>query len=248
LNKNIKIALFVSFFISLIFLAEKSQSARVSNNLFISIKNEVVGEHFLDTNDIKKDLKVQTGYEIKTRQLQDVDLRKMEQVITANNFVADCDISRDIQGNVHLKIQENKPIARITTRNGKGHYLTSVADVLPLSERFTARVVLITGLVTPLTKAGYWQTVKGKAFLDMLNYVYDNDFWRSQISQISVDKNGEITLFQQVGRQQITFGEAENYETKFERLKTFYDKVIPNKGWGKYSKVSVKFDKQIICE
>ena len=54
MNKNIKIALFATLFVSLIFLSEKSQSARVSNNLFISIKNEVIGKHFLDTNDIIK--------------------------------------------------------------------------------------------------------------------------------------------------------------------------------------------------
>jgi len=248
LNKNIKITLFVTLFVSLIFLSEKSQSARVSNNLFISIKNEVIGKHFLDTNDIKKELKLHAAYQTNTKQLQDIDLRKMEQVIAANYFVADCDISRDIQGNIHLSIQENKPIARITTRNGKGQYLTAIANFLPLSETFTARVLLITGSVNPLTKAAYWQSKKGKDLLEMLNYIYEDSFWRSQISQIVIDKNAEITLFQQVGRQKIDFGEAKNYKEKFARLKIFYAKIIPNKGWKKYSKVSVKFDKQIICK
>ena len=116
MNPTIKIALFATLFFSLIFLSEKSQSARVSSNLFISIKNEVLGKHFLDTNDIKKELKLHTGYQANVRQLQDIDLSKMEQVIAANYFVADCDISRDIQGNIHLSIQENKPIARLTER------------------------------------------------------------------------------------------------------------------------------------
>ena len=40
---------------------------------------------------------------------------------------------------------------------------------------------------------------------------------------------------------------AGNYEEKFEKLKTFYEKGLNQVGWNKYSRISLEFNNQIIC-
>ena len=49
-------------------------------------------------------------------------------------------------------------------------------------------------------------------------------------------------------REHIIFlGKPGNYEEKFEKLKTFYEKGLNQVGWNKYSRISLEFNNQIIC-
>lgn len=54
-----------------------------------------------------------------------------------------------------------------------------------------------------------------------------------------------------VGNQKIVFGSAftdKEVKEKFEKLKIFYKEAIPYEGWNKYSEISLKYDKQIVCK
>jgi cell division protein FtsQ len=44
------------------------------------------------------------------------------------------------------------------------------------------------------------------------------------------------------------FGEAKDFEEKFEKLKTFYTEGL-NKtdGWNKYSTINIKYKNQVVC-
>ncbi len=73
-------------------------------------------------------------------------------------------------------------------------------------------------------------------------------FWKAQIAQAEIAKDGDITLYPQIGRQTIDFGQPENIEDKFKRLDIFFKKILPVKGWNYYQKVSIKYNNQIVCE
>jgi cell division protein FtsQ len=57
-----------------------------------------------------------------------------------------------------------------------------------------------------------------------------------------------VTLYPQMGKQIIEFGMATDIESKFRKLKIFYKKILPVKGWNRYSKISLAYQDQIICE
>ena len=63
-----------------------------------------------------------------------------------------------------------------------------------------------------------------------------------------IDRHGDIILYPQVTRQLIEFGKAEHFEEKFRKLRYFYTKILPSKGWNHYARVNVEFEHQIICE
>jgi cell division protein FtsQ len=50
-----------------------------------------------------------------------------------------------------------------------------------------------------------------------------------------------------VGEHIIFLGKPGNYDSKFERLETFYKKGLNQIGWNKYSRISLEFENQIIC-
>jgi len=87
-----------------------------------------------------------------------------------------------------------------------------------------------------------------KDLYQLVNYINDDKFWSAQIDQIYVDGNDEIDLIPRTGNQVVHLGSTENYEGKLRNLSAFYDKVLPEVGWNKYSVINLEFKDQIVCK
>jgi len=82
----------------------------------------------------------------------------------------------------------------------------------------------------------------------LVKYINGDNFWSAQIDQIFVDGKDEIDLIPRVGNHTIHLGSAENYEGKLRNLQAFYDEVLPEVGWNKYSTINLAFKDQIVCK
>ena len=45
----------------------------------------------------------------------------------------------------------------------------------------------------------------------------------------------------------VNMGNASGFENKFAKLRLFYDKVMPKKGWNTYDTISVKWNHQVVA-
>jgi cell division protein FtsQ len=68
------------------------------------------------------------------------------------------------------------------------------------------------------------------------------------VHQINVTNEKELELYLAVGNHKIIFGDANDIEEKFKKLKIFYTEGL-NKtdGWNKYSVINVKYKNQVVC-
>ena len=82
----------------------------------------------------------------------------------------------------------------------------------------------------------------------IVDYISDDDFWSAQIDQIYVDRDDEIDLIPRVGNHVIHLGPPENFEGKLRNLEAFYEEVLPEVGWNKYSLINLEFKDQIVCK
>jgi cell division protein FtsQ len=82
----------------------------------------------------------------------------------------------------------------------------------------------------------------------IVEYISDDDFWSAQIDQIFVDRDDEIDLIPRVGNHVIHLGTVENFEGKLRNLEAFYEEVLPEVGWNKYSIINLEFKDQIVCK
>jgi cell division protein FtsQ len=82
----------------------------------------------------------------------------------------------------------------------------------------------------------------------LVEYINDDSFWSAQIDQIYVNNDDQIDLIPRVGSHIIHLGTTENLEGKLRNLLTFYDKVLPEVGWNKYSVINLEYKDQIVCK
>jgi len=140
-------------------------------------------------------------------------------------------------------------LARLVAPSGKGAYISSEMVILPLSERSTARVLILSGIgVNKLFAPDFWQSEKGKNLFELLKFVDGSKFWKAQVAELHFDEQLGLTILPQVGDEKIEFGMADNYREKFDNLMIFYLKIVQHKGWQTYQKVNLRVDNQIICK
>jgi cell division protein FtsQ len=131
-------------------------------------------------------------------------------------------------------------------RQGKpDFYVDSTGKIMPVLEKYTARVLLI-------TRESDKQLPDFKKYdrelLNVIKFIYHDKFLKAQITQLEINQKEEVLLYPQVGNQIIQLGKLDNWEDKFKRLKAFYQRILPLKGWAAYKKINLEFNNQIICE
>lgn len=214
-----------------------------SGNLFVNeegIRSEImeVVEANLDTVEVGQVRKLNRA----------INLGKLERELLRYSFVKEAQASWDIRGNLVIDILQDEPVARVLATSGKGAYISREKNLLPLSNEFSARVMLITGAgADSLLSETFLHSWKGEQISDLIDYINNDKFLSTQITQMEISKWMGVTLYPQVGKHKIDFGKAEDFDTKFEKLDIFYKKIVPKTGWKKYRKVSLQYKDQIVC-
>lgn len=226
----------------------KRHGDREINDLIINIDNQYQN-HFIDTEDIKALINADDENYLLATELAMLDLKLLESRILANKFVADAEAYLDHRGNLIVTVEQSRPIARIFDPAGQDFYIDDDGDILPVSERYTARVMLIElenkneFLIGNLNASA-----EGTRLFELIQTIDQDEFWKAQIAQLYVKKNFEVQLIPQVTKQVVEFGLPEQIDQKLRRLMVFYKEILPIKGWNTYTTVSLKFENQIVCE
>lgn len=239
---------------TLFFYVEYQQNNKRCKSVVVKLDNKAEYPFFSE-QDIKDLLTVKGVDVIEGMNFSDINFKGLEKRVLKNRLIKKCDVFRDLSGNLVVAIEQQRPIGRImgsfneatqSITAESGGYLTESGDIIPLSGRFAARTVILSGGFLKNTKA--IKSPKGEQLIDFLKQLQQNSFWKSQVTEVIVAEDGELTLIPQVGQHQIDFGFPEDADVKFEKLKVFYKTILPISGWEKYHRVSVKFKNQIVCE
>jgi cell division protein FtsQ len=248
LKREIKIGAVVVVLLLLIAFTERKQDGVAVQEIQIKIEN-IEDNHFLDEDDIV-DLMQINQQNIKGASVGEVGLKEIEKRIRNDRFVKEAQLYSDLKGNLVVKVELRRPIARIVRNDGPDGYISEDGVIMPVSEKFSSRVVLVSGMFVRrlLQQENMSESEEGVQLMQMINIIREDDFWRAQIAQLDIDSKARITILPQVGSEVIEFGVPENLEAKFKKLKIFYKEILPTKGWGKYSRVNFEYEGQIVAE
>ena len=232
----------------LIGFAENRQHRKRCEDINIRIE-DAYDTYFINEQDVRNLLTQNGNRRIEGEPFRELDLKQLEARLKTNKFVKSCQVYADLAGRLNVAIQQNRPIARVVDPQAPDAYISEDGDVLPLSERFTARVVLLEGNgLRKLLRRNLRTDSTGKAYFEMLQFIDNERFFKALVAQMSVDSDGSVRLYPQVGRQVIEFGPPTELEAKFDKIRILYQRILPVQGWNRYQRVSVAYKNQIVCE
>jgi cell division protein FtsQ len=233
---------------ALIAFAERNHGDIVCKDIVVQLDN-VQGNHFMNEMDALRI--VESGQpNLRGKKFNEINLKAFESELMLNKHVKDAELFSDLKGNLIVNVQLRRPIARLVQEDGPDAYIAEDGTVMPVSEDFTSRVIIISGafVKTILDNQNLKLFVEGKQLMAMIEYINEDSFWKAQASQLDINRAGKVFIIPQVTSQVVEFGAPVNIEEKFKKLRIFYKKVLPQMGWTKYRRVNLEYEGQVVAE
>ena len=194
-------------------------------------------KHFVTEGDLVYLLKQAKLYPVKTP-MSEINTEKIEEKLLSNNMISKVEAYKTPSRIIKLEIEQKMPILRINSPAGN-YYVDNLGSVMPLSRHYVAHVLISSGQIDEKLALG--DLYKFALFLQ------EDDFWNDWIGQIYVDADNDVELIPRVGNHKVILGSFDDYLTKLENLRLFYEQAIPKVGWDKYSEINLKYKNQIVC-
>ena len=239
--------------------ATKKEKNIVSENVNIVVTN-TNDNYFIDEEDVKLFFKERNDSVLNTS-IKNINVTQLEKALNTHPAIENAEVAVDVNGDVDVQVLQRTPIVRIINADGESYYIDSQSKLMPLSDKYTARVLIASGnIYEPYTKR-YTMSVNEISTSELYSkvsvlddiykvtqYIIHDSILTSLIHQININKEKEIELFPSLGNHVIIFGNTDNISEKFNKLKLFYKEGM-NKtdGWNKYSTINVKYKNQVVC-
>lgn len=189
-----------------------------------------------------------------------INTKDLEQNLRQYASVKNAEVFVTLEGDIRVEIDQRNPILRVINKRGQSYYIDHEGTIMPLSRKYSSHVLIANGYIVEhfeitRTRDIYCDINKDNVeknrlvcdLYELSKFIYEDDFWRSQIEQIYVNDDYEFELIPRVGAHVIYFGTIENYKDKFRNLRAFYLHGLNNVGWNIYDKINLKFENQVIC-
>lgn len=237
----------------------KEEKHITAKSLTIDIHNSGQNQ-FIDEDDIR-----QFFYDrrdsIVNSELSRIDVNMLEKALNSHPAVENSDISVSVNGDVKVEITERTPLVRVINMDGESYYIDTKKKLMPLSDNYTARVLVVNGYIfEPYSRRNMFsveqiagnETFRDVSLLDdiwkMADFISSDTLLQNLVHQLTVNSEKEFEMFTAIGNHRIIFGDATDLAERFEKLKAFYNEGL-NKtdNWTKYSTINLKYKNQVVC-
>ncbi|HCY98333.1 cell division protein FtsQ [uncultured Polaribacter sp.] len=166
-----------------------------------------------------------------------IDLYSLEKKVSENPYVEKAAVFLTIGGVLKSKIKQRVPVARIM--GGKtSYYIDKQGVKVPLSENYSARVLLISGVES---------TADIQLVLPLISAILEDDFLQKEVVGILKSDVDAFQFSVRSGDYKVDFGSLERLKTKFSMLKAFYNTTFKNKTIQDYKRITLKYHNQVVC-
>lgn len=198
--------------------------------------------YFVDEKGIEAMLR-DAGLYPKDEKMSTVDTKKIEELISSNDFVEKVECYKTSSNKLCVKVAQRTPVLYVLPNSGDGYFVDYKGKKISKTS-YVSNIITATGNID--------EAFACEQLVGMAKFIESDDFWNNQVEQIFVMKNKYnkhvIEIIPRVGDQVVYFGDIEDYENKFYRLKKFYMQAVNTVGWNKYSRIDLQYDNQVICK
>lgn len=167
----------------------------------------------------------------------EVDLNSLESGLRASDKVERVNVAVLNNGTLAIDVVPMVPVARVFDDHGS-YYINAQGKRISADPRYHVDVPVVVGRFS----AKYPPT----RLLPLLSYIASRPELDALVSTLRQEPGGDIILVPSIRGHVVNFGDTSMVADKFERLRTFYRKVMPVRGWETYDTISVKWRGQLV--
>ena len=171
--------------------------------------------------------------------LDEIDLEKVETTLLLHPLVGKAQCYKTGGDMLRINLSSKVPLVRVMNNRGQDFYVDSKGEILS-QHSLAVQLPVATGYID--------RRFASDELLKVVRAIDRSEFWKAQVEQINVAKDGQIEIVPRVGDHLLILGTSDDVENKLERLMNFYAKGLDNVGWNKYRSISVAYSGQVVCK
>ena len=230
----------------LLVAAIKSKPAKHCKNIEINIHG-VSNNFFVDKKDILNTITAIEKTNPVGKTIGSFNLKKLETALEKNVWIKSAELFFDNNEILQVTVQEREPIARVFTSTGTTFYIDDELAMLPLSEKFSARLPVFTNFPSDKRIMAKADSILLGDIKTISLTIQKDSFSMAMIDQIDITPQRLFEMLPKVGNQLIVFGYANDVDAKLQKMKLFYKEVVVKAGWNKYSVINVQYKNQVVA-
>lgn len=236
MKKVLKYLMLLILLVSLVFVYGFSNHRNEAKSIEdIKVEFES-GENYFLTHEMVNKLLIQNDTTLQNQAKSVIDLYSLEEEVLKNPYIEKASLYITIDGTLHSLIKQRTPVARVITGK-ETYYLDKQGVKVPLSNQYSARVPLVTGVRTD-------QNLEKIKLL--IKKITADDFLTKEIIGIHMNDSEECLMTVRSGDYKIEFGEISQMDKKFKKLKAFYNKTFLDSTIHTYKTINIKYHNQVV--
>ena len=200
-------------------------------SIIVKLNDSSTPVYFVDEKDIRT---IVERYNT-TKKVGDVDIPSLEKKLNELPAVDSANVYLNLNGKLNVDIKQRVPVFRLNN-GGKGFYVDKKGIEFPISKTYSHPCMLVSGDVK---KKEY------KKLIELIEKINKDSFCKNFFVGITKE-NGNFNLATSDGNYKVEIGDLDRIDFKVKGFKTFVEKYLVYQAPEKYSKISVKYDNQIV--
>ena len=215
------------------FSSAKNQQKKVSK---ILVQFKEGDNNFLTYGMVNK-LLIQNKKTVQNQAKSVINLYSLEKKVLENPYVENAAVFLTVDGRLKTIIKQRTPVARVILKNDS-YYIDKHGVKVPLSDNYSARVLLVSGLKNE-------EDIK--VILPLVSLILEDNFLQKEVVGIAKTDADEYQLAVRSGNYKIDLGKLIEVDVKFKKLKAFYNKTFEDKTIKNYKVINLKYHNQVVC-
>ena len=227
----LKILITVIIFGFLLSFSLKRFNNKPIENVTVKLAKTKNPVYFIDEKEVKEIVKKANP----TKKIGDIDIPELEKKLNLLPAVDRANVYLNLNGTLNLDIKQRIPVFRLS-KGDQNFYVDEKGNEFPISKNYSYPCMLIRGDVK---KSEY------KKLAELVDKIDRDDFSKKYFIGISKEKES-YNLLTSEGNYKVEIGDLDRIDMKVKGFKTFVEKYLINQNAEKYSKISVKYNNQIV--
>ena len=227
----LKILITVIIFGFLLSFSLKRFNNKPIENVTVKLAKTKNPVYFIDEKEVKEIVKKANP----TKKIGDIDIPELEKKLNLLPAVDSANVYLNLNGTLNLDIKQRIPVFRLS-KGDQNFYVDEKGNEFPISKNYSYPCMLIRGDVK---KSEY------KKLAELVDKIDRDDFSKKYFIGISKEKES-YNLLTSEGNYKVEIGDLDRIDMKVKGFKTFVEKYLINQNAEKYSKISVKYNNQIV--
>lgn len=193
---------------------------------------------FVSRNGIIKELEANNIYP-EGKLVSSIDTDSIEDILDRCEYLESVECFVSNTNRLVIAARQFMPVMRVYDRGaGSVYYVNRNGKHMAVDGRYHIDV--------PVVEGDFTGSFKPLRLMPLLNYVESDTSLVGLVSMYTVRDSNNVCFVPTICGHIVNVGDMSNLESKFKKLKLFYNKVMPSKGWDAYTEISLKWDYQVV--